>query len=48
MKRIDNHSVSSRENDQLEQACSGSGGGGGPAPLISVVMPVYYCERYAA
>ena len=45
---IDNQSVSTRENDRLEQACSGSGAGEGPVPLISVVMPVYNCERYVA
>ena len=45
---INYQSVSTRENDRLEQACSGSGEGEGPVPLISVVMPVYNCEHYVA
>ena len=45
---IDYQRISTRENDQLEQVRSGSGEGGGPVPPISVVMPVYNCERYVA
>ena len=45
---IDYQGISTRENDQLVQVCSGSGEGEGPVPLISVVLPVYNCGRYVA